>query len=69
MDRSCLVCGADLSDLMGCYVFVSEGGQYVHRNGSDEKLLCVACNEDRGGNVFSVAEYDRCLAAEAGHVE
>lgn len=61
--RVCLLDDVDLTDTMGCYVFVMDGGRYVERGSSAYHRLCVSCNTKRGGNGFSVAEYDAAVAA------
>lgn len=49
--RFCLRCGKDLTDIMGCYVFVGAGG-------SVPGLVCVE-HGSNGANVMSAEEYAR----------
>lgn len=53
-ERRCLVCGADLADRMGVYVFVTD------RSGGIEKadgLLCIE-HGSNGQNTLTPAQYD-----------
>ena len=66
LPRSCLICGYDLTGVMGCSVFVHDKhparnqrsiGRYIQVPG--EPLMCTGCYRDRGGNLFGLAEYHR----------
>lgn len=54
--RACLICGTDLSDTMGCYVFV--GGIAVANR---DVLVCVEHGANHG-NCLSLARYTELLA-------
>lgn len=67
-ERRCIVCGADQSDRMACYIFVHDrsDGRHRHLQVVDgvkirDLLLCVGCNTDRGGNGFGLLEYRRLV--------
>lgn len=53
--RACLRCGLDLTDTMGCYVFIS--GRNV------PGLLCIE-HGSNGNNDLTQAEYDRLTQPE-----